>query len=131
MVKRYAFERDSEDELIIVKSFVNGKGVNLILDSGASHSVIDFSILIEKGFRLGDTIGIVPISTANGIILANRFIVSEFSALGITKYNFEITSYINDDPEKTFEGILGLDFLQGTKFCIDLVENEITIDLKK
>ena len=92
MVKRYAFERDSEDELIIVKSFVNGKGVNLILDSGASHSVIDFSILIEKGFRLGDTIGIVPISTANGIILANRFIVSEFSALGITKYNFEITS---------------------------------------
>ena len=90
MAKSYAFERYAEDDLIIVKSFMGEKGLNLIIDTGASHSVIDFSILIEAGFRLGDSLGIVPLSIAKGIIWANRFIVPEFSALGITKQNFEI-----------------------------------------
>lgn len=68
--------------------------------------------------------------TANGIIHTNRFDVDLMTALGIQKQNFEVTSYLFDDPESTFRGVIGLDFLAGTKFCIDLVDCEITIQTK-
>ncbi|MBK9450487.1 MAG: hypothetical protein IPN95_14000 [Bacteroidetes bacterium] len=69
--------------------------VDLVLDSGASHTFIDFGILIKEGYRLGDTKGLVPVETANGIIHANRFDVALLAALGIQKQNFEVTSYLS------------------------------------
>jgi len=131
MAKSYPFRRETEDELILIEAVIGGSDLDLILDSGASHTVVDFGILIDQGFRIGDTKGLIPIDTANGILYVNRFILPKFSALGISKQNFEVTSYLFDNIENNYQGILGLDFLEGTKFCIDLEENEITIDLKK
>ena len=130
MAKSYPFRRETEDELILIEAVIEGSDLDLILDSGASHTVVDFGVLIDQGFRIGDTKGLIPIDTANGILYVNRFILPKISALGISKQNFEVTSYLFDNIENNYQGILGLDFLEGTKFCIDLVENEITIDLK-
>ena len=127
MAQSYAFTRTTEDDLILVSARIGNSIVDLVLDSGASHTFIDFGILIKEGYRLGDTKGLVPVETANGIIHANRFDVALLAALGIQKQNFEVTSYLFDDPESTFRGVIGLDFLAGTKFCIDLVDCEITI----
>ncbi len=131
MAQSYAFARATEDDLIVVSARIGNSIVDWVLDSGASHTFIDFGILIKEGYRLGDTKGLVPVETANGIIHANRFDVDLLSALGIQKQNFEVTSYLFDDPESTFRGVIGLDFLAGTKFCIDLVDCEITIHRQK
>jgi predicted aspartyl protease len=127
MAKSYTFERHTEDDLILVTAQLDNSVVDFVLDTGASHTFIDFGILIKEGYRKNDTKGIVPIETANGIIFADRYIVSKITALGITKTNFEVTSYLFDEPESDFKGVIGLDFLIDNEFCISLKKSLITI----
>jgi predicted aspartyl protease len=94
MVKSYPFRRTDADDLIIVGCYVNEVTFPLVVDTGASHTVIDFGVLVDAGYRLGDTKGIVPIETANGIISANLFHVKRITVLGIEKRNFEVCSYL-------------------------------------
>ena len=101
--------------------------VDLVLDTGASHTFIDFGLLSSEGYRLDQTKGLIPVETANGVIFANRFEVVPIKALGITKQRFEVTSYLLDDPETDCKGVLGLDFLEGKEICINLKKNTITI----
>jgi predicted aspartyl protease len=127
MAKSYTFERHTEDDLILITAQLDNSVVDFVLDTGASHTFIDFGILIKEGYRKNDTKGIVPIETANGIIFADRYIVSKITALGITKTNFEVTSYLFDEPESDFKGVIGLDFLIDNEFCISLKKSLITI----
>ena len=127
MAKSYSFKRDTEDDLIIVQVQIGNSLVDLVLDTGASHTFIDFGILIKEGFRLNDTKGLVPVETANGIIIANRFDVQTINGLGIEKKNFEVTSYLFDDPVSDFKGVIGLDFLENTEICINFKKSLITI----
>ena len=127
MAKSYSFKRDTEDDLIIVQVQIGNSLVDLVLDTGASHTFIDFGILIKEGFRLNDTKGLVPVETANGIIIANRFDVQTINGLGIEKKIFEVTSYLFDDPVSDFKGVIGLDFLENTECCINFKKSLITI----
>jgi hypothetical protein len=70
------------------------------------------------------------VETANGIIYANRYEISKITGLGIIKENFEVTSYIFDDPATNYQGVIGLDFFEKMKFCIDLDANEISLHEK-
>ena len=127
MAKIYHFTRETEDDLIIVTVRIGNSILDLVLDTGASHTFINFGVLIKEGYRVGDTKGLVPVETANGIIYANRYEINKITGLGIVKENFEVTSYIFDDPETNYQGVLGLDFLDKIKFCIDLEQNEISL----
>jgi hypothetical protein len=53
--------------------------------------------------------------------------MAKITALGITKTNFEVTSYLFDEPESDFKGVIGLDFLIDNEFCISLKKSLITI----
>ena len=130
MAKIYHFTRETEDDLIIVTVRIGNSVLDLVLDTGASHTFINFGILIKEGYRVGDTKGLVPVETANGIIYANRYEITKVTGLGIIKENFEVTSYIFDDPETNYQGVIGLDFFENMKFCIDLKANEISIHEK-
>ena len=127
MAKIYHFTRETEDDLIIVTARIGNSVLDLVLDTGASHTFINFGVLIKEGYRVGDTKGLVPVETANGIIYANRYEITKITGLGIVKENFEVTSYIFDDPETNYQGVIGLDFFAGMKFCIDLDANEISL----
>jgi predicted aspartyl protease len=127
MVKSYPFRRTDPDDLIIFSAFVNEVTFPLVIDTGASHTVIDFGVLVDAGYRLGDTKGIVPIETANGIISANLFQVKKITALGIEKQNFEVCSYLLGQPEDDIKGVVGLDFFEDKKVCLDFKKSVITI----
>jgi predicted aspartyl protease len=126
MAKIFSFKRESEDDLIVIPVWVQNTFVKMVLDTGASHSFIDFGILVKEGFRLNDTKGLIPVETANGIIYANRFKLDKIEAFDLVIQNFEITSYLFEDPESEFMGVIGLDFLKSQKFCIDLEKEEIS-----
>lgn len=81
------------------------------------------------GHNLKDNIGTVEIETANGIIETEIFEIDTFSSLGLTKKNFEIQVYdfLAHGIFTDYNGLLGLDFLEGIKFCIDTSQNLITI----
>ena len=81
------------------------------------------------GHDLKDCIGTVEIETANGIIETEVFEIESFASLGIEKKKFEIQVYdfISHGIFSDYNGLLGLDFLEGTKFCVDTMENTISI----
>ena len=126
----YKFKREPESGLILVNIEIDQKyELKMILDTGATNTTIDSNALYLLGHDLKDSIGTVEIETANGIIETEVFEIDRFSSLGIEKLKFEIQVYdfIAHGIFSDYNGLLGLDFLEGTKFCIDTNENTISI----
>jgi predicted aspartyl protease len=126
----YIFKRDPESGLKLVNVEIDTKyELKMILDTGATNTTIDSNALYLFGHDLKDSIGVVEIETANGIIETEVFEINSFSSLGIKKEKFEIQVYdfIAHGIFSDYNGLLGLDFLEGTKFCIDTNQNMISI----
>ena len=94
----------------------------------ASHTTIDLTPLLVAGYQMKDAIRTEQIETASGIIEAHVFVVKEFSSLDIHRQNIEICAYdfLAYHLLTDFEGVLGLDFFENVKFCIDMQKNVIT-----
>ena len=67
---------------------------------------------------------------ANGVVETQVYELNAFGSLGMVKQDFQIQVYdfLAHGIFSDYNGLLGLDFLEGTKFCIDTVENTITIN---
>jgi predicted aspartyl protease len=101
----------------------------MVLDTGATNTTIDSNALYLFGYDLTDNIGNVRIETANGIIETEVFELDSFSSLGILKNKFQIQVYdfLAHGIFSDYNGLLGLDFFEGTKLCIDMSKNLITL----
>ena len=75
-----------------------------------------------------DAIRTEQIETASGVIEAHVFVVKEFSSLDIQRKNIEVCAYdfLAYHLLTDFDGVLGLDFFEDVKFCIDMQKNVIT-----
>ncbi|MBP7478082.1 MAG: clan AA aspartic protease [Chitinophagales bacterium] len=126
----YKFKRESDGGLIVVNIEIDNKfELKMILDTGATNTTIDSNALYLIGHDLKDNIGTVEIETANGIFETEVFELNSFSSLGIIREKFPIQVYdfMAHGIYSDYNGLLGLDFLEGTKYCIDLRENTIAI----
>ena len=128
----FYFELEDDESLIKVSCHLAGDNYNLALDTGASNTVIDLNILLVAGYKVEDAIRIIKIETAGGIIEAYVFLIAEIKALGITRRYLEVSSYdfANNNILSEIQGVLGLDFFRGYKFCIDMTDFEITVQRK-
>lgn len=128
----FPFKREPENGLIIVSIEIDNKyELKMVLDTGATNTTIDSNALYLLGYDLKDSIGTVEIETANGVIETEVFEVGSFSSLGQTKDKFQIQVYdfLAHGIFTDYNGLLGLDFFEGTKFCIDTKLNLITLIL--
>ena len=126
----FPFKREPESGLIIVSIEIDGKfELKMVLDTGATNTTIDSNALYLLGYDLKDNIGTVEIETANGIIETEIFEVHSFSSLGQTKNKFQIQVYdfLAHGVFSDYNGLLGLDFFEGTKFCVDTKLNIIAL----
>jgi predicted aspartyl protease len=129
-MRKYKFRREPDSGLIIVGVEIDEKfELKMVLDTGATNTTIDSNALYLFGYDLKDNIGTVEIETANGIIETEVFEISSFSSLGITQKQFQIQVYdfLAHGIFSDYNGLLGLDFLEGTNFCLDTKQNLITI----
>ena len=128
-MKKHKFSRNTQNSLIVVPCFISKDPIALALDTGASHTTIDITSLLMAGYELKDAVGAIQLEAASGIIDARIFILKEFSCLGISKKNVEVCAYdfLAHHLLTDFDGVLGLDFFSGVKFCIDMEKSEITI----
>jgi hypothetical protein len=80
----------------------------------------------EKNLRLNKE---VKVQTANKIIDADKILVEELKILDRAIPNFEVTTYdfLAQDDLLDYDGVLGLDFFQGTRLLLDFVKSELTI----
>ena len=126
----YKFRREPESGLILVNVEIDNKyELKMIFDTGATNTTIDSNALYLLGYDLKDNIGSVEIETANGIIETEVFEINSFASLGLTKDSFQIQVYdfLAHGIFSDYNGLLGLDFLEGTKFCIDTIQNTISL----
>ena len=128
----FHFELEDDESLITVSCHLGDDDYDLALDTGASNTVIDLNALFAAGYRIEDAIRIVEIETAGGVIEAYVFQILELKALGITRRHLEVSSYdfIDNNIFSEIQGVLGLDFFKGYKFCIDMTDFEITVQRK-
>lgn len=127
----FPFKREPESGLIIISIEIDSKyELKMVLDTGATNTTIDSNALYLLGYDLKDNIGKVEIETANGIIETEVFEIGIFSSLGQTKNKFQIQVYdfLAHGIFSDYNGLLGLDFFEGTKFCIDTKLKIITLD---
>ena len=120
---KFKFQRDDEEGLIIVSVTLDNKyELKMALDTGATHTTIDSNALYLADYALKDNVGVVEIETANGIIETEIFEIREFTSLGISRKNFQIQVYdfLSHRVFSDYNGLLGLDFFEGKKFCISL-----------
>ncbi len=130
---KFSFERMVDGGLIIVGLTLDKKSkLRMILDTGCSNTTIDSNALYLSGYELKDAVEIVEIETANGIVESEVFEVNQIKSIGILKSKFKIQVYdfLAHCIFSNYDGLIGLDFLEGTKFCIDTNLNEITITAK-
>lgn len=126
---KFNFSIDEDHNVILVDAKLNGFSTRLLLDTGASNTVIDLSTLLSTGFHFKDSIDKIKIETAKGIVEAEVFVVKQLESLGITQQKYAVTAYdfIGNGIISEFDGVLGLDFFENNKICIDFINSEITI----
>jgi predicted aspartyl protease len=127
----FPFKKDPGNGIILVTIAVNDFiRLKMVLDTGASHTTIDSNALYIADYDLKDAIGVVDIETANGVVETEVFELQKVNGLGITrkKYPVQVYDFLAHGILSNYEGLLGMDFFEGTKFCIDTVRNQISIE---
>ncbi len=126
----YRVIRETETGLLTVVGLINGSHrLKLILDTGATVTTIDSNVLYMSGFRPKDSGGIALVETASGIIETDLYEIENFRLFGITQEKFIVQAYdfLAHGIVSDYNGLLGIDFFEGYKFCIDMTTNELSI----
>jgi predicted aspartyl protease len=128
-MKTISFQRQSENDLILVTVMVDNNPLTFAIDTGATHTIIDISQLLILGYEFENSAGEEFISTASGIETSRRFILKKIEFEGIRIENFEIRSLdlISNGCGFYFDGLLGLDFFRNSNICFNFKQNSISI----
>ena len=101
----------------------------MALDTGATRTTFDFNALHLAGYPIKNIIEKGAIETANGIIEVGIFEVDSLFAFGHSKRNIkvQVCDFLAHGILSDYEGVLGLDFFENTRFCIDMDEQTIEV----
>lgn len=130
----YHLIRETETGLLTVVGLINGAHrLKLILDTGATVTTIDSNVLYMSGFRPKNSVGTALVETASGIIETDLYELDTFRLFGVTQEKFVVQAYdfLTHGIVSDYNGLLGIDFFEGYKFCIDMTTNELTITKKE
>ena len=131
-MKIFPFDLPTDENVIIVNASIEGKfKFRLALDTAATHTAIDSNVLYFSGYELKNSKGEQEIETSNGIIVVETYDIEHLECLGITKTDFEVQVYdfLAHGITSDYDGVIGLNFLKEHKFCIDILNGEVSVDI--
>lgn len=116
--------------IVIVDATLNGKAsAKLIVDTGASYTMISSAKAKELGIDLDGNRRTIPFHTANGIIQAPLADLESITVGGMEVKN--LTAAIHDAlPNTRVTGLLGLDFLSHFRMDIDTQKGMLHLEKK-
>jgi len=126
----YNFEKDSENEIILVTVQLEGKHTfKMVLDTAASRTTFDTTALYMVGYAADKTLETSVVETANGIVEVNILEIDSLTALGHTVRRMPIQMYdfLAHGILSDYDGLLGLDFFENTVLCIDMKKHTIEV----
>src|SRR5690349_1462123 len=107
---------------IIVTAEVDGPSgtgiLRLALDTGATRTLIDRTMLVTVGYDPAFAPGRIQVTTANGTAVVPEIPVAKLRALGQERAGFRVLCHTLP-PGIGIDGLLGLDFLRGQVLTID------------
>ena len=127
---KYPFERDPKSGMIFITVRLDKQhSFKMVLDTGASCTTFDTSALYLADYTIGGISEKGAIETANGIVEVAIFKVDSLAALGITLRDVPVQAYdfLAHGILSDYEGVLGIDFLENTKFIVDMINQTIEI----
>ena len=117
--------------LIIVPAELTGPTgtaiLRVALDTGATSTVINASLLVAVGYDLALTSDRVEMTTGSSVEFAPRIAVSKSISLGHSCANLPILGHTLP-PSAGVDGLLGLDFFRGRILKIDFQTGVIELD---
>ena len=125
----FKFSLENEDSLIRIDAQIGKSALTLALDTGATHTVVDLTLMQLNGYTLNDVVRTVEFETAKGTVSAYTFRIPELIALGRTLTDVEVSSYdfIGNDVLFDIDGVLGLDFFKETELLINFKTHTLSL----
>jgi predicted aspartyl protease len=125
-----SFAFHSSQGPIVVEASLSGPAgqadLRLILDTGATTSLIDRSIIASLGFDLAGATNHVPMTTGSGVVSVPRIVLTRLTSLGHHRFGFPVLAHSLPAGAQVF-GLLGLDFLRGHKLRIDFLAGRVEL----
>jgi hypothetical protein len=100
--------------------------LKLVLDTGATTSLIDLANLLYPGFDPTQPIRHIRMTTGSAVGMVPVFALTRFSALGQHRYIFPVIGH-GLPASSGVDGLLGLDFLRDQNLAIDFRSGQITL----
>jgi len=119
----------SGDQFAVEASLNNSVQVTLLLDTGASLSIISFDTLARLGMSPDHAIKTGWFTTANGVVQAPIISLAGFTVGGHIVENIEV-GVMDISHSGTIDGLLGMNFLKHFKFYIDQSDNKMHLQLR-
>ena len=135
MSQKIIYQVQRQQNVLWLRAAVSGNNqtpllVRLLIDTGASYTVLPKKILQRIGCNLKQPLGNKKIVTANGSITVPIVAVPSFNCLGVLQENYPVVAL--DLPANSFtDGLLGMDFLCEVKAVIDVAQGEILVQSPK
>lgn len=126
---KFTFPKNSRSVIVPVRIEGPGKTryARMILDTGATYTMICPEILMEVGYDLGQPNRRLAITTASSIEFTPFYIISNLSALGKEMNDIEVASH--SFPSRVpADGLLGLNFLRKYKLIIHVEEGYLELE---
>lgn len=128
-MSRFTFPKNSQS--IIVPIRIDGpektRYARMILDTGATYTMICPEILMETGYDLTKPNRKMAITTASSIEYTPFYLVQKISALGKEITGIEVASH-SFPPRIPADGLLGLNFLRNFKLTIHVNEGYLEFE---
>lgn len=105
------------DQFLVEAQIDRNASAFLLLDTGASMTVVSPDLLIDLGYRLNGPQ--TRFSTAGGQVLAPVIDIGSLSLEGITVQPMTVGALEIGRPDDGVSGLLGMDFLRRFEFRID------------
>jgi len=117
--------------LIILPVEISGparSGVfHLALDTGATGTLINAGALVSLGYDPALAVERVQVTTGSSVEFAARLPLRRITALGQTRSDFPVLCHTLP-PSAVVDGLLGLDFLQGTRLEVDFRASTVCLE---
>src|SRR5262245_16627496 len=122
---------DPNREAVLVRGEVSGPlghpaEVVLVLDTGATTSLIRSDLLTRLGYDPAASTDRVQVLTGGGVRILPRLVVNRLTVLGQDRIDFPDLSDALP-PGADIDGILGLDFFRGQILTLDFRSGLITL----
>ena len=103
--------------------------VRLILDTGATTSLINQRVLKAVGFdpvALASPADRMEMTTGSSVERISKVILTRLSALGQHRFGFSVVAH-DLPPTANIDGLLGLDFFRNQILTVDFQKGQITL----